>query len=135
MSLVTTTNFRRAILSLIQANLDTYFLNIYVNNHTPVVTDVTADYTPPAGAWYSPIALTMWGAAFVNGSNQGEIDEIIRTWTVGAGAVVESVYGYYVTDGGGLLVWAELNPAGPQPMSVVGQTYSVLARLLEGDLC
>jgi len=123
------------VLAFLQSTLDTYTLHLFVNNYTPLVTSVTANFTEPSGSWYSPIALVSWGTAFVNGSNQGEIDEVIRQWTAGGTVVSESVYGYFVTDSGGLLVWAELNPAGPQPMSMAGQTYSVLARLVEGDLC
>ncbi len=78
MSLVTTSNFRRAVLAFLQSTLDTYTLHLFVNNYTPLVTSVTANFTEPSGSWYSPIALVSWGTAFVNGSNQGEIDEVIR---------------------------------------------------------
>jgi hypothetical protein len=117
------------------ADLMTYVLRLYVNNHTPALTDTAADYTEPAGTWYVPITLVAWGTPFVNPSNQGEIDEVIRTFTVGGTPAAEQVYGYFVTDGGGNLVWSELNPAGPQAMDTAGQTYSVLPIMRQGDLC
>lgn len=134
MAMVTMPAFRRAMLSYALSNLNTFVLRLYVNNHTPSVGDVTGDYTEPSGSWYSPITMNTWGTPYINPSDQGQVDEIIRIWTVAGSPVSEQVYGYFVTDGSGNLLWAELNPAGPQPMNLVGQTYSVLPIMRAGEL-
>lgn len=113
MALVTTTNYRRATLACMSGALNTYYLCAFTNSHVPVPTDSVGDYSEPAGSWYSRILLNAWGSPYVNASNQGEIDETIRTWTVSGSIVSESIYGYFIVDGSGNLVWAELNPAGP----------------------
>lgn len=134
MPMVTMPAFRRAMLSFALSDLNTYILRLYVNNHTPSVGDVTGDYTEPSGTWYAPITMGSWGTPFINPSDQGEVDEIIRIWTVAGTPSAEQVYGYFVTDGSGNLLWAETNPAGPQLMDTVGQTYSVLPIMREGEL-
>lgn len=135
MAMATSTALRRAMLTFALSDLNTYYLRLFVNNHTPTPLDSAADYTEPSGSWYAPILMNAWGTAFVNPSNQGEIDEIIRIWTAGGTVVSESIYGYWWTDGSGNFLLAELNAAGPQSMGTAGLTYSVLPRLMEGDLC
>lgn len=135
MAIVAVTDFRRAILSLLIGTLDTFYLKLYVNNHTPIVTDTAAAFTEPSGSWYTAVLLSSWGAAFVNGSNQGETDEVVHTYTASGTVVSEDVYGYFVTDGSGNLAWAEINVLGPQPMSAPGLSFSVRPRLMVGELC
>ena len=116
------------------AALGTYYLCAFVNSHVPATTDVIGDYIEPSGSWYARISLNAWGAAYVNAANQGEIDETFRTWTASGSLVSESIYGYFVVDGSGNLVWAEVDPSGPQPMSVLGQTFTVQPTMREGAL-
>lgn len=134
MAMVTMPAFRRAMLSFALTDLNAFVLRLYVNNRTPSVGDTSADYTEPAGTWYAPITMSSWGTPYINPSDQGQVDEIIRIWTAAATVVSESIYGYFVTDGSGNLLWAELNPAGPQAMDTIGQTYSVLPSMREGEL-
>lgn len=134
MAMVTMPAFRRAMLSFALSDLNTYVLRLYTNNHTPSVGDNAGDYTEPSGSWYAPITMASWGTPYVNPSDQGQVDEIIRIWTVSGTPSMESIYGYFVTDGSGNLLWAELNPAGPQAMDTLGQTYSVLPSMREGEL-
>lgn len=112
-----------------------FTLRLFVNNIVPAVGQLAADYLQPAGSWYSPILLNAWGVPFVNPANQAEIDEIVRTWTASGTVVSESVYGYYVVNPGGILVWSELAPSGPIPMNTPGNVVSLTPRLYAGALC
>lgn len=103
-------------------------LRLFQNNHTPDGADVAGDYTEATFSGYAAVALNNWGNAFQNGSDQGEIDETVRIFTCTGPSPSNAIYGYYVTDGSGNLVWAERNPAGPVTINTAGQTYSVLPR-------
>jgi hypothetical protein len=135
MSLVTSTNFRRALLSWAQPTIKTLWLRLYVNNYVPLATSRYSSFAQPTGVWYAPVKLAMWGPPYVNSNNQGEIDEVIHNYVVGSVFVNESVYGYWVSDPNGNLCWAERDPSAPVPMNFAGAPYSVRPRLLCGVLC
>jgi len=118
------------LLDALQANyLDTCVLRLYSNNHTPTDADVVGDYTECTFPGYAPINMNVWTSAVLNADDKAEIEEPIQTFTAGAIVTPQDVYGIYVTDAGGDLVYAELNPAGVVVMSVAGQTYSYLPRV------
>jgi hypothetical protein len=110
---------------LFKATLNTYVLRLYQNNHTPAITDTAANYTEATFTGYAAINLVSWGNAFLNGSSISEMDEIARTFTQTGVGVTNNIYGYYVTDGAGVLIWAELNPNGVFNMNNTGLTYTV----------
>jgi len=94
-------------------------LKLFQNNHVPAVTDTQANYTEATFSGYASVDITaLWGAAFVNGNGQGEIDCATQTFSFGGGAVTNLVYGAYVTDSGGNLIYAE-RFAAPVSMSAV----------------
>jgi hypothetical protein len=99
-------------------------LKLYKSNTTPPVDgDVAGNYTEcdfggyvsqvlgtfPASSWVSPRATTTAAAQVFTAS----------------GASANVVYGYFVVDAGGLLVFAERNAAGGVTIGSVGQTYTV----------
>jgi len=108
------------------ANAD---LRLFKNNHTPSPTDTLADFVEADFDGYAPKTLTSWAPPYINGSGKAEIDEINRTFTqTGVGTTCD-VYGYYVTKGGLVLLWAELDPSGPVAMNAIGKSYTVFSRL------
>lgn len=135
MALVTSPNFRRAVLTVLRPLLQTFWLRLFVNDVVPLIGFTSANYQEPSGGWYHPVPLTAWGTPFQNANAQGEIDEIIRTFTAAAPVAAENVFGYWVTDQNGLLCWAERGPVAPYPMSAVGDVVRVLPRLMDGLLC
>jgi hypothetical protein len=98
-------------------------LHLYQNNHTPSPTDVNGSYTEATFSGYGAVLLGTWTAAFVNGSGQGEIDAAMATFTHNGGGTANTIYGAYVTDQAGDVVYAELFPA-PQVMSSLGNSIS-----------
>lgn len=99
-------------------------LRLFKNNHTPVHTDTEADYTEAAGGGYASIALNPANWSTVPGSptvSQQPTQVFTFAGPLTAGA---TVYGYYVTDAGGLLVYAELLTAPFTPANA-GDTISI----------
>lgn len=54
-----------------------------------------------------------------------------RTWSHNGGAVQGYIFGYYVVDGAGRLLWAERDPDGPTPMIRLGAAYPVTPTLTQ----
>jgi hypothetical protein len=93
----------------------------------PAVGDVNANYTEATFDGYASVALGTWNAAFLNGSNQGEIDANPATFTKTAGATTNTVYGAYVTNNAGDVVYAEKFTA-PVVMGSTGDSFTYTAR-------
>lgn len=81
-------------------------LRLYVNNKTPEDSDTVSDYTEASGFGYSAIALNAanWDFTTVSGVSTATYNSV-QTFTFTSGPVV--IYGYYVTDGGGNLIWVQ----------------------------
>ena len=94
-------------------------LRLFQNNHVPLLSDTTADYTQADFSGYSGGQPIVWGVAFINGSKQGEIDGVLLIETHDAGGVANTIYGVYVVNGAGNLRYAERFPA-PISMSALG---------------
>lgn len=133
--LVMTTNWRRAILSFAQPELLGCSVRLYTNVVTLSPENQLSDFNEPEGQWYAPIKLSNWGVPYINTNSQGEIDEVIRTWTVGTEFLEESIQGYFVVDQNNNLAWAEADTNAPAAMNSPGDTYSVRPRLMLGPLC
>lgn len=106
-------------------------IRLFKNNFTPTGASVAADFTEADFDGYASQTVVAWGAGFLNGSNQGEIDHAIKTWTATGGATPNTIYGYYLTrDSDGKVYYSERNPAGGVLINGAGQTYSVVPRLV-----
>jgi hypothetical protein len=100
-------------------------IGLFTNNHAPVEADVIGNYVEPTAGWYARQALGNWPASSYVLPNATSVNAPI-TWTdtggIGSNA---TVYGYFIVDAGGVLMWAELDPAGPFTLSAAGYTYTV----------
>jgi hypothetical protein len=81
-------------------------LHLFQNNYVPVLSDVVGNYTEATFSGYASATLA-WGAAFINGSTQAEIDATPVTFAHSSGGVTNTIYGIYVLDSGGALAYAE----------------------------
>src|SRR5262245_7299026 len=113
MALVICNEGKLALLNAKKSYLNTLYLALYQNNHTPVAGDDVTAYTECSFNGYVRQPLTAWGNPFLNAAGKAESDEVVHTFTALDGSVANQVFGYMVLDVNGRLVWAELNPAGP----------------------
>lgn len=135
MSIVLTTGGRSSILTQWLSYLNSFTLRLYQNSVVLSPTTVAADLTECTFPGYASVALVAWGSVYLNPFNQAETDEANHVFTMTGSSPVNSVYGYYVTDGFGNLIYAEANGSGPQAMASPGDTYTVLPRFMVGKLC
>jgi len=82
-------------------------LRLFRNDHVPAVDDVNADYTEANFSGYAAVALGDWNAAFLNGDDKGEIDGDPANFAHNGGATSNTIYGVYVTNNAGDVVYAE----------------------------
>lgn len=104
-------------------------LRLFTNDHTPADNDVAEDYTEATFTGYAPVNPLNWSDAVINDGGYAESVEQVRGWIVTAPSAGQQVYGYYLTDGDGFLVWAERAAGAPTAMSAVGAAYVVYPRV------
>lgn len=101
-------------------------LHLYINDITPNAGSTLGDFVEASFIGYLPGQINPWGLPVtVDGRARSAASAVTFTKTAGSPA---SVYGYFVTDENGALLWAERDPAAPVPMMADGQTYTVVPR-------
>lgn len=100
-------------------------IHLFQNNVVPDGTFTLASFTEATFTGYSSQLVT-WGASFLNGSNKGQLDSGLHTFTAGTIGTSNTVYGYYVTDSGSTTcLFSERNPAGGVLINTTGQVFTV----------
>jgi len=99
-------------------------LCLFKNNYTPVGVTILIDLVECDFDGYSRINLTGWPAATLDGNNKASTELAFKTFTMTGITTPNDVYGIFVLDGLGNLLYAERNPGGPVTMNTNGQTYS-----------
>lgn len=117
---------------LFVASLTSYFagicvLHLYQNNYTPVEASVLGNFTEATFTGYSSVALTSWSLPVLTSPYQ-QITSAAVPFTVGTVGTGNNIYGYYVTDGSGNVLWAERDGNAPIAMSTTGAQYTVIPR-------
>lgn len=129
------TSGRLAAAGALVTLLNTLRLHLYVNNVVWGVTNVVGAYTEASFPGYASVLVNSWGSPFLNASNQGEVDEVIRNF-VPASSGTFAIQGYYLTLPSGLIYGSASNGiSGGVILTGPSTTYSVLPRMVEGDLC
>lgn len=93
-----------------KTNATALTVRLYKSNTTPSDSDTAATYTESTFTGYSAAALTAgtWGSA-----SGGTITYGAQLTYTCSGASSESVYGYYVTNAGGVLLYSERDASAP----------------------
>lgn len=104
-----TTSFETDSLDDLRVDWASYVVRLFTNNHTPLPTDTSpATYTEPTWVGYARQTLgALTAAALV--SSVAYTDSGVISFPVTSGSAGQTVYGYCVTDAGGVAVkWASL---------------------------
>jgi hypothetical protein len=109
---------------LLGAYGNTLQLCLYQNNYTPAAGDTLANYTEATFAGYTRQAISNWIpstlAASVATSNADQ-----KQFQRSATGTAQTIYGYFVLDGTGNLLFAERDPAAPITLTAQGDTYLI----------
>lgn len=84
-------------------------LKLYCSNTTPADTDTAGTYTEASGGGYAAITLTngSWTVTVGNDPSDATYAQQTFTFTGALDSAVPIVYGYFVVDADGTLIWAE----------------------------
>jgi len=103
-------------------------LKLFKNDHVPAVDDVNGDYTEADFSGYADVDLGDWNSAFLNGDDKGEIDADPALFQHNGGGTSNTVYGAYVVNGAGDVVYAE-RFAAPRVMSAATDSITYTAKV------
>jgi len=138
MSIVLANLAKPVLLGLKLSTLNGGSMRLFKNNLTPTGANVLSDFVEADFTGYptgTGVPLTgVFGTPYLNGSNQGETDGSLVTFTQTGTGTTCDVYGYYVLDGSGNLLFSERNAAAPIAMNAAGLSYTVLPQFLEDTL-
>ena len=109
---------------LLTAYGNTMQLCLFQNNITPVGSDTLATYQEATFPGYVRQAITGWlpstVAASVATSNATQV-----SFQRSATGTAQTIFGYFVLDGSGNLLFAERDPAAPITLTNQGDTYLI----------
>jgi len=115
------------LLDLLRSSLNGASLKVrlFKNNYTPVAGSVIASFTEANFSGYAAGNLGTLAAATTVSGKASTTAGTSNTWTK-SGATGNDVYGYYITDSGGtVLYWAERGGAAPYSLNTNGEGLSV----------
>jgi len=108
------------------AEWGTLTIHLFSNNVTVSDTTVIANLTECTFGGYAAQTIGPWTAPASDGGNGAYTQAPLVTWTPTGSGLPQNVYGYYVTDAGGNLRWAQNDPNAPVVLSNTSQTYGVV---------
>jgi hypothetical protein len=114
--------------------LNSCTIRLFQNEWTPAGGDAASDYVEASFVGYSAQPLNDFGLSYLNGSGQGQMNSCAHVWRQGVATPANLIYGYYVTDRAGWLVFAERRAGPPVEMAAVGAEYSLSISFLEDTL-
>jgi hypothetical protein len=83
-------------------------LKLFATNVTPADTDTAGTYTEATGGGYAAKTLTAGSWTITTANDPSDAVYAAQTFTfTGALTTNPTIYGYYIVDGNGVLMWAE----------------------------
>lgn len=129
MTLVLVNSGEEAMLSAFLEAAD-LTLKLYKSNTTPGETDTAGTYTEADFTGYSAAVIDKDDWTITPGAPTSAVN-LQKTFTSSADQSTQQIYGYFVVDGGGVLMWAERFPAGPYPIANNGDNVKVTPRFTQ----
>lgn len=105
-------------------------VHLFKNDINPSNLDVVGLYDEATFSGYASINLTM-GAAYLNAYAIGEVDSTLNSFTSTGASPVNTVYGAFILDAGGILVCAERFDI-PRVVMASGQVIEYTLRMTQG---
>jgi hypothetical protein len=135
MSVVLATSYRQGLLALIRSGMlavrPFWVAGLFINDITPTPATVAEDFSVPTWTGYAPLPLTAWGLPYLNTDGNAEMAHAPLVYlAITPAEPVATVYGYFVVDGLGRLIWSDRLPSDPVPV-VLPQQNIVLGVTLD----
>jgi hypothetical protein len=106
-----------------------YFVRLFQNDRNPDRSDVAAMYNEATFSGYpGAVQITAWSAPALL-THVSTITGAVVNYAQDGGPFGNFIFGYYVTDGAGLLICAERRTGPGLPMFSLGDVYAVRPRV------
>lgn len=106
--------------------IDPAEIKLFKNNYTPVAGTTLANLTEADFSGYASVVLAGWTAAAIGAGGRAYSQADLVTFAHNGGVTANSIYGYWVVDSGGTLLWAERFATAPITMSGLGDSIVVI---------
>jgi len=109
--------------------IDTLRVQLFQTNITPSSTTVLATFTAGgveanySGYTSQSIFIADWTAAADDGTGRAFSTNILKIFINTTGVVGNNIYGYWITDPGGALLWCERFGSAPIDMLTAGKSF------------
>lgn len=103
------------------------FIRLYKNAYTPIDTSGVSDFEECDFTGYAQQQMTAWSDAVLTAAGRAQIEETARIFSL-TGIGSQDVYGYYVVDNDGALLWAERDDDGPRTVDTTHPDIAVVPR-------
>lgn len=103
----------------------TTVIRLFKNDKVPANGDDVSDYTEADFSGYAEQDITSGWANPITLNDKATLIGSTAVFTHNGGPTGNSIYGYYIVDGNGDLLFAERNPAAPTTIDQLGETYAV----------
>jgi len=114
--------------------LNSLWVYLFINDITPTEASVYADFAFATAAGLGPQLIPPFGAATLNGSNQGQVDGAAAGWTTTGAGLPQTVFGYAVLDQvDNTVIFSARAPGGGFTFTAAGQSYSVTLHKLQDN--
>lgn len=122
MSLVLSNDGKTELLNVKRPLLNTWVVRLYQNNYIPTGAMGIGNFAQATFQGYAQKAINFANVPNIQPNGKALITSVLITWTPTGVAVQNTIFGYYVTNAAGTIVYfAERNPAGG---IIVGQDLS-----------
>lgn len=111
------------------------YIHLFQNDITPTATTIATDFTEATFPGYATQLLGAWGFAYLEVERACTIHDPVL-WMMTGASPTNDIYGYYITDALGHLIYSERkeDPPVPAPMNEIGDTYVVVPKFCEDTL-
>jgi len=110
---------------LASAEMDAFTVHLYKNDYTPVDGSVDTDFTEADFSGYAGGISLSTHATPSTVAGRATTTWTPKIWTHNGGGTSNLVYGYFVLNSGGDVIWAERDPSAPRSMAVLGDAINV----------
>jgi len=113
---------------------ETIKIGLFKSNYTPQDTDTLATYAAIEADFpgYARQNTSGWSAAASDGAGRQFTMGNFNVFTRSTTGAAQNIYGYFVYhDATGDLLWAELDPAGPKVLTLMGDAIAIRPKLTD----
>lgn len=111
-----------------------FSVRLFTNNKTPASSDTETNYVEASGGGYAAIVLNASNWTTTPGAPAASVQPQQTFAFAGPLDGGASIFGYYVTDATGALLWAERRSAGSFTPANAGDLYKVTPRFTLGSV-